>query len=642
MKSKTFFVSIFFIFLLSAYCHALTIWTKVTPSWTEDTIGIFSAAVFNGRLYAATQSQYGSQVWYYDGTSWSNISHPLFSVLSMAVFNGYLCIEGFYFAGDGTSHEQVWSYDGTTWSNRTPWWYWDGGSGCTVKGIDSMTIFSGSLFVGTEESCSCGGRSNIVGRVWSYNGATWSYNTPWNNCDYRDVSSMTVFNNSLYVAPFKSGHGSDIWVYDGTYWSKVAGPPSWPINPRGVSNMTVFNSRLYAATYVGSIGEVWSSDGTTWVNITPPWDPYVGGATSMAAFNNRLYVTTENEGPNPTAEMWSYDGTIWVKETIPWETNDYRASILAVFNDSLFVTTENFSGAAQVWSLSTCSSSLDPPSLISPATGEANIVLTPTLYWGDISGSTSYDVQVCSDSSCSSVVRSANVTNSQWTVSPALTSGTYYWQVRAKNTCGWSLWSEVWWFSTANCTTPIKPVLSLPLNGATSVSTSPTLNWGDVSGATSYDVQVCSGPGCSDVVSSANVTDSQWTVSPTLSPNTTYYWRVRARNSCEYGPWSNVWSFTTICTPPSKPSLNLPANNATGVSITPTLDWDDVSGASLYMVQLCIDSNCHILVRRGITRNSQWAARVLIPGRTYYWRVRARNSCGSSPFSDIWKFQTAP
>ena len=106
-----------------------------------------------------------------------------------------------------------------------------------------------------------------------------------------------------------------------------------------------------------------------------------------------------------------------------------------------------------------------------------------------------------------------------------------------------------------SCTLPTVPSLVSPANGATSVSTTPALDWSDVSGATSYDVQVCSDSTCATVVRSANVASSTWTVSPSLSNSTTYYWRARANNSCGAGSFSSTFSFTTVsgggCTPAS-------------------------------------------------------------------------------------------
>ncbi len=103
---------------------------------------------------------------------------------------------------------------------------------------------------------------------------------------------------------------------------------------------------------------------------------------------------------------------------------------------------------------------------------------------------------------------------------------------------------------SVGCVPPGTPSLVSPPNGQT-VSTTPSLDWSDVSGATSYDVEVCSDSGCTNVVRSANVGSSQWTVSPALDSGTQYWWHARAKNSCGPGLWSSIRSFTTLSvTPP--------------------------------------------------------------------------------------------
>jgi hypothetical protein len=67
-----------------------------------------------------------------------------------------------------------------------------------------------------------------------------------------------------------------------------------------------------------------------------------------------------------------------------------------------------------------------------------------------------------------------------------------------------------------SCPAPGTPNLVSPYSGETGVSTTPTLDWSDVSDATTYDVQVCSDIGWSSVVAAASVYSSQWTVSPAL------------------------------------------------------------------------------------------------------------------------------
>jgi hypothetical protein len=94
--------------------------------------------------------------------------------------------------------------------------------------------------------------------------------------------------------------------------------------------------------------------------------------------------------------------------------------------------------------------------------------------------------------------------------------------------------------SSGGGTAPGTPATPSPANGATGVSTSPTLTW-SASGATTYDVKFGTAnppPQVTTGQASASYTPS------TLSAGTQYFWQIVARNSngATNGP---VWSFTT-------------------------------------------------------------------------------------------------
>ena len=93
-----------------------------------------------------------------------------------------------------------------------------------------------------------------------------------------------------------------------------------------------------------------------------------------------------------------------------------------------------------------------------------------------------------------------------------------------------------------------------PMDGATDVSTSPTLSWNAVSDATSYDVQVADDASFKRgattqtiIIEETGITQTSYEATG-LSGNTQYYWRVRGVNSDGAGPWSAAASFTTVTT----------------------------------------------------------------------------------------------
>ncbi|KYK37615.1 MAG: hypothetical protein AYK18_09530 [Theionarchaea archaeon DG-70] len=202
----------------------------------------------------------------------------------------------------------------------------------------------------------------------------------------------------------------------------------------------------------------------------------------------------------------------------------------------------------------------DTPSLLSPTSGSTGTSCTPTLDWTDSTGATTYTVQVSVSSGFTSTIVNQTVSSSQYTISPGVLASftQYYWRVNASNVNGTSAWSTAWHFTTGDCggqVVPDPPILQSPSNGASDTSCTPTLDWTDSSGATSYTVQVSTDSGFSSTIVNQNVTSSQYTIpNGTLASFTEYFWRANASNSAGTSGWSAVWSFTTgDCGPPSCP-----------------------------------------------------------------------------------------
>ena len=90
--------------------------------------------------------------------------------------------------------------------------------------------------------------------------------------------------------------------------------------------------------------------------------------------------------------------------------------------------------------LSYASAAPPAPALDAPANGATNVDLQPTLAWEPADEASTYLVEVATDADFGTIVASATVTDTQWTVSQPLDSNTqYYWRVTAKNGCGDSL-----------------------------------------------------------------------------------------------------------------------------------------------------------------------------------------------------------
>ena len=101
-------------------------------------------------------------------------------------------------------------------------------------------------------------------------------------------------------------------------------------------------------------------------------------------------------------------------------------------------------------------------------------------------------------------------------------------------------------------TLPATTGLLAPADGASDLPTSLVLSWSAAStGPTDYQIEVATDPAFASVVLSRTVSnETTLSVTLPLSPQTTFYWRVRATNGCGNANWSQVRSFTTGVTFP--------------------------------------------------------------------------------------------
>jgi hypothetical protein len=188
---------------------------------------------------------------------------------------------------------------------------------------------------------------------------------------------------------------------------------------------------------------------------------------------------------------------------------------------------------------------------------------------------------------------------------------------------------------------PELPILESPLNGSTDVTTNPTLHWNASTDASSYRLQVSRSITFNPIVFEDSTISLATQQIGSLTNNTIYFWRLMAKNSNGNSSWSAVWSFTTLPDIPQVPSLVSPSNEAIDQPINLLVSWNIAEGAETYELEVSESSGftTTFVNQTGLNSNN-YSIQGLSNNTTYYWRVSATNTIGTSNWSDIWSFTT--
>jgi hypothetical protein len=268
-----------------------------------------------------------------------------------------------------------------------------------------------------------------------------------------------------------------------------------------------------------------------------------------------------------------------------------------------------------------------------PISGASSINTSVNLSWSAAAGATGYDVYFGTTSALTVAHRVAVNSGIGYTASSLVNGTQYYWRVDSIGPFGTTT-GPVWSFTAG---VPVAASSPIPSNGATSVSTATSLGWAASNGATSYDVYL----GTSSALDSGDLkgsVDSPGYTPSGLASDTTYYWRIDARNG--HGvTGGTLWSFTTSGLPPPAVTNLSPSNGATDIGASVGLNWTSSSGATAYDVYVGTTASLGTGQLAGSVTTPGYSLSMLAGGTTYYWRIDARNGVGTTPGA-VWSFTT--
>jgi len=218
---------------------------------------------------------------------------------------------------------------------------------------------------------------------------------------------------------------------------------------------------------------------------------------------------------------------------------------------------------------------------------------------------------------------------------------TYYWKIVAKDEHDHSTTGQIWRFTTAANQPPEAPSNPSPVNNAINQQIDVDLSWScsdpDVDPLT-FDIYF----GTTEDPPKVSEEHADTLFDPgELNHRQTYYWMVDAKDDHNHTTVGQVWTFTTVNTPPEVPSNPFPADNATDQPIDVNLSWScsDPDGDPLaYDVYFGTTDNPPLVAENLVDMTYDPAELDSI--QTYYWKIGAEDDNGNSIEGSVWSFST--
>jgi YD repeat-containing protein len=466
----------------------------------------------------------------------------------------------------------------------------------------------------------------ITGTSTTTNGATGSVNVAWTNVGasdytvfYRPSGTTTYFsgcggNPSCTISSVPSGVAYDVYVQASRDCQTPGNGPSVDTRTSAVSvaNIIVAQPTILAPTSV------------TQSSFTANWSASNGATNYLIDVNTNI----------------SFTGTA-ILNNVSNSTSTSRTISNLAANTTYYYRVRASNSFATSGSAQSSVPTLAIPIPLAPA-GLAKTAVASTsvgLSWATTVWADFYRLDLAGTSDFSTDIINSNyqVNSTSITLNGLDPNKTYYTRVRAVNVSGVSANSQTLSFVTC------APV-PINLTSSSVTTTSFNLNWTASAGASSYAVDVASTANFSTGVVLSNSPVSGPAISVTgLAPGTTYYARVRSVSAAGASP-NSVNLIVTL----------LPPIPTGGSSLSPTTSsfiatWQPVNNADHYFVDVSTSSSFPTpLVKTNLDAGSTPQLNItgLINATTYYFRVRASNTAGTSassqPFSVTTVVMPAP
>lgn len=292
---------------------------------------------------------------------------------------------------------------------------------------------------------------------------------------------------------------------------------------------------------------------------------------------------------------------------------------------------------------------LATPALQSPQNFSFNLPEIIKFEWNKCSFADQYQIQISENIDFSSKIYDNKVTSENLTFAANLTkSKLYYWRVRAIQGTTNSAWSTTWSFFVG--LPNVQPInLLTPKNNQDNLGNNIIFTWTrpvlpalNFTPYTRYIFQLSENSDFTTIFyENQYVKDTVLNLVAITNAGKKYFWRVAPVIESNQMIWSEVFSFTTLGLP-EKINLIQPSDGAIDVTTKPQLNWQTITSANSYWVQISESPTFDSL--KFERQNSGMPPITVIPKLNektkYYWRVAANNAAGRGQWSNAWSFTT--
>jgi titin len=428
-----------------------------------------------------------------------------------------------------------------------------------------------------------------------------------------NVSWIAVSGATSYIV-FRSATSG------GTY-TQVGTPSASPYNDGGLTASTPYYYKVKAANAVGESD--YSSEVTATTQAPPvvaPGIPTGVGATATSSTSISVSWTAVSGATSYKVFRSATSGGTYTQvgtpASSPYADAGLTASTAYYYKVSA-VNSAGESGQSSYASATTQAPPLQAPGIPTGVGATATSSMAISVSWTAVNGATSYKIFRSPVSGGTYYMQVGTSATSPYLNTGLTASTPYYYKVSAVNSVGESAQS-----SEATATTP--PAYPTGVSATATSSTAISISWTVVGGVTSYKVFRSATLGGTYAQVGTSTTSPY--VDAGLTPNTAYYYKVKAAISAgESGFSSEVTATTQVGIPGIPTGVGATATSSTSI----TVSWTTVSGATSYKVYRSAASG-GTYTQVGTPATSPYSDAGLTASTAYYYKVSAVNSAGES------------